>query len=343
MPILGNKTGGVLRYNMKKIIWNAYKNFSCIAEKCEDACCYGWEVDIDEASAQKYLAMEGALGDRLRQVLKTKDGETSMVLENGRCPMWQQDGLCRLQKEQGHDALCKVCREFPRLYMDYGDFAEWGLEMSCPEAARLIFADPSVQTEEHAGTEPEYDRELMETLQKSRAEILDFWTNTEMTVPQALAVTLLYAHYIQDALDGGSYTVLEPEACLQNARQFAGSGDVGVIISFFKNLEILTDLWKQRLNAPDPSAWDERLKTVVLYLIRRYWLQAVWDFDLVCRAKLIVTACILINALGGDTVETAQQFSKEIENDPDNVDALLDAAYTSPAFTDANLLGLLLG
>lgn len=328
---------------MKKIIWNAYEKFNCIADKCEDACCYGWEVDIDEASAEKYLAMEGALGDRLRQVLKTKDGEASMVLENGRCPMWQQDGLCRLQKEQGHDALCKVCREFPRLYMDYGNFAEWGLEMSCPEAARLIFDDLSVQEEEYAGTEAEYDRELMEILQKSRAEILNFWTTTEMPVPQALAVTLLYAHYMQDALDGGSYTVLDPESCLQNARQFAGAGDIAPILDFFKALEILNESWLQRLCAPQPGVWDKRLKTVAMYLIRRYWLQAVWDFDLVCRVKFMVSSCILINTLGGNTVETAQQFSKEIENDPDNVDALLDAAYTCPAFTDANLLSLLLG
>ena len=38
----------------------------------------------------------------------------------------------------------------------------------------------------------------------------------------------------------------------------------------------------------------------------------------------------------------AQLFSKEIENDSENMDALLDGAYTAPALTDANLLGLLL-
>ena len=74
----------------------------------------------------------------------------------------------------------------------------------------------------------------------------------------------------------------------------------------------------------------------------RYWLQAVSDYDLISRAKLTVTACLLICALGGDMAQTAQQFSKEIENDPDNVDAILDGAYTSPALTDVQLLGLLI-
>ena len=38
-----------------------------------------------------------------------------------------------------------------------------------------------------------------------------------------------------------------------------------------------------------------------------------------------------------------QNSSKEIENNAANVDALLDAAYTSSALTDDKLLGLLGG
>ena len=60
------------------------------------------------------------------------------------------------------------------------------------------------------------------------------------------------------------------------------------------------------------------------------------------RTKLIVASCILVNALGGDTVATSQLYSKEIENNVDNIDAILDGAYTSPALTDAQLLGHLL-
>ena len=59
--------------------------------------------------------------------------------------------------------------------------------------------------------------------------------------------------------------------------------------------------------------------------------------------KLIVTSCILVRTLGGNTVETAQLYSKEIENDADNIDAILDGAYTAPALTDAQLLGHLWG
>lgn len=324
---------------MEKITWNVYNQFRCIAEKCTDSCCAGWEVDVDETAQSYYRTLEGPLGDRLRQVLR--DG--AMILENGRCPMWRQDGLCEIQAQLGHDALCQVCREYPRLYMDYGDFAEWGLELSCPEAARLIFQDLSVTQEAMPdGEMPEYDPEVMEILQKSRAELLAFWEQTHWTVPQQLAITLLYAHQVQGAVDGGEYVPLDPADCLQQAHRYAGTPDFAGLVDFFKNLDILTSRWENRLQNPQDGTWDSRLRILAQYLIRRYWLQAVWDYDLVCRVKFIVVACILVNGLGGDTVQTAQLFAKEIENDPDNREAILDGAYSQPAFTDANILGLLL-
>ena len=327
---------------MEKTVWNSYKKFRCIAAQCPDSCCKDWEVDVDEVSAARYRELKGPLGDRLRQVLRTDDGETAMILENGRCPMWRQDGLCQIQAELGHDALCRVCREFPRLHQDYGDFAEWGLELSCPEAARLIFADTGAEARTASGgEEPEYDRETMDILKKSREEILAFLENTQKTVPQILAVVLLYAYQVQGAMDGGEYAALVPEDCLQTAKKYAGPGDETALLEYFKTLEILTGRWKARLSAPMHGNWDARLHALTVYFVRRYWLQAVWDLDLTCRVKFMVAACILVNALGGDTVETAQLFSKEIENDPDNLEAILDGAYTVPALTDANLLGLL--
>lgn len=327
---------------MEKIVWNAYKKFRCTASQCPDSCCKDWEVDVDEDTAQVYRAMDGSLGDRLRQVMRSKDGKTGMILENGRCPLWREDGLCRIQVELGQEALCKICREFPRLHQDYGDFAEWGLEMSCPEAARLILKDPGATAEPASGGEPAYDGELMDILKRSREEVLRFLEETGLPTEQALAVMLLYAYQVQGALDGGDYVRLEPEECLKTAYEFAGAGDISALIAFFKNLEILTDRWKKRLDNPKFGGWKKEIHHLAVYFVRRYWLQAVWDFDLVCRVKFAVTACVLVNALGEDPVRTAQLFSKEIENDPDNVDCILDGAYTNPALTDANLLGLLL-
>ena len=331
---------------MKLYYLQYYKDFRCIAAACPDSCCKEWTVDVDPEAAAMYRALPGALGDRLRAVLKDTPEGTVMEIENGRCPMWQQDSLCRIQATLGHDALCQTCRDFPRLRHDYGDFVELGLELSCPEAARLILSNGDQEilvTTQPNDTEAEYDAEAMAILRRSRKSTLDFLSSADCTVPQALAAILLYAHDVQEELDGADPTSLSPADCLPEVSQYIGQGNIVGVFDFFKSLEILTPLWEFRLQeGPVPVAWTPVFRALARYFIARYWLQAVSDYDLVCRVKLMIVACLLIGALGGDPVQTAQLFSKEIENDPDNLDAILDAAYTEPALADRNLLGLLL-
>ena len=322
-----------------------YQMFHCIASACPDSCCKEWEVDVDDAAASYYRSLGGDLGARLRQVLKDTEDGTVMTIENGRCPMWRQDGLCRIQAELGHDALCQVCREFPRLRHDYGDFVEYGLELSCPEAARLILSQAhSLVTEDVSGGEsPEYDEDVMAILLESRETICGFLEAASLAPNLALSVVLLYAHEVQNWIDGGTPAVLDVDSCLSLAKKHARAGNWECFLDFFKCLEILTPHWKARLAAPaTPEEWAAGFFALMHYFIGRYWLQAVSDYDLLCRVKLMVCACLLIHRLGGNLQETAQLFSKEIENDPDNLDAILDGAYTAPAFTDVHLLSLLL-
>lgn len=322
-----------------------YHDFSCLAAACPDSCCKEWTVDVDPASATRYRALPGNLGNRLRSVLKDTDDGTVMEIENRRCPMWQQDGLCRIQAELGHEALCQTCRDFPRLRHDYGNFVELGLELSCPEAARLILTSENWEmlvAEQPGDTEPEYDTDAMHTLRKSRNAVLDFLCNPSYTIPEALSAILLYAHDVQAELDGAEPTVHSPSDLLPKMRDFTGGGDMDAIFDFFRKMEILTEHWKNRLmQRPITIRWSPELQALARYMIERYWLQAVSDYDLVCRVKLAVVACLLVGALGGNPIQTAQLFSKEIENSPDNIEAILDAAYTSPALTDTNLLALL--
>ncbi len=324
-----------------------YHSFSCIAAACEDSCCKEWAVDLDPETARYYRNLEGELGQRLRAVLQDTESGAEMVLENGRCPMWREDGLCRIQAELGHDALCKTCREFPRLRHDYGSFAELGLELSCPEAARLILnaSDYKLCVREAPGGEaPDYDTEVMDILRAGREEMLRFLENSAYSLPQTLAIFLLHSHGIQGQIDGGEAVEFDPEACLADARRYAGPGDPEALFSFYQGLTILTDNWRKQLErGPVSPAWNKYILAFARYAIGRFYLQAVSDFDLVCRAKLVVAGCWMLSALGGDTIQTAQLYAKEIENDPDNVEAILSGAYTAPALTDANLLGLLLG
>lgn len=321
-----------------------YDSFRCLAGACPDSCCHEWTVVVDDKSAACYRTLPGPLGDRLRQVMAEEDGETVLTLTpDGRCPMWQDDGLCRIQAELGEDALCQTCAQFPRLRHDYGSFVELGLELSCPEAARLILTedDSPVVSNIPGGEAPDYDPHVMEILLRSRKQALELLNDTRFSIAEALTILLLFASAVQNEIDGGEPAIFDPEGDLALACSLPLS-PTGNPLEFCKSLNILTDRWRDRLSAPTQGAWEEGYRAIARYFVSRYWLQAVSDEDLIARAKLVAFSCIVIRMLGGELCQTAQLYSKEIENDAENIDAILDGAYTDPALTDSNLLFLLL-
>ena len=204
---------------MELVYPSYYKAFSCIASACPDSCCHEWDVQVDAEAAARYRSMAGDLGDALRQYLYDEDGETYLRNEQGRCPMWRSDGLCRIQAELGHDALCRVCQQFPRLRHDYGDFVELGLELSCPEAARLILEAPGELVTETVpgGAEPEYDSEIMDILRRSRPAALALLEDGRYTVPERLRLLLMLGYHVQAAIDGAELLPFDPDAALMEA------------------------------------------------------------------------------------------------------------------------------
>lgn len=319
-----------------------YDQFRCIADRCPDSCCHEWEVAVDEASARRYLALPGELGDALRQKLKQTDGGYCLEITDSRCPMWRADGLCQIQYELGHDALCQTCQDFPRLRHDYGDFVELGLELSCPEAARLILShreDLFVTWDAPGGSEPDYERATMAVLLATRRRALGILERHD--IPTALALLLVYSAHAQADVDAGEVTDFDETAAMTMLGALS-LPDPRPLTDFYAGLELLTDRWVALLRDPHPLPhWPEEIRAMARCQIHRYWLQAVSDWELAARVKMIVASCILVRQLGADVISTAQLYSKEIDNDADNIDAILDAAYTSAAFTDLNLLALL--
>ena len=322
-----------------------YDEFHCIASRCPDSCCREWDVQVDEEAVRRFAQLPGSLGETLRRSLYEEEGEVYIGFSGNRCPMWREDGLCELQARFGEEALCRVCREFPRLHHDYGDFKELGLELSCPEAARILLTaqpGPMVTEEVPGGEAPGYDTGAMAVLRATRQEMLALLADPR-PLGQVLALALLYGCHAQGLLDGNPVPAFDPEAALATAREMAVPGDLPGIAEIFLGLEILTPRWRHRLSHPEGAPLQEGCRNLMRYFVGRYWLQAVSDYDLYCRVKFMITACIVVSTLGGDFVDTAQLFSKEIENDADNMDALLDAAYDHEALTDSRLLGILLG
>ena len=114
-----------------------YDSFRCIAGKCTDTCCVGWEIDIDEKSAKRYAKVKGEFGEKLRKNIE--DGHFKLS-EGDRCPFLRQDGLCDMICHLGEDCLCDICREHPRFVEVYGDIMERGIGLCCEEGVRLLLA-----------------------------------------------------------------------------------------------------------------------------------------------------------------------------------------------------------
>ena len=307
-----------------------YKKFTCLAGACPDSCCHEWEVDVDPVSADYYRTLPGELGDRLREVLKDgEDGWASMELTlDRRCPMWRDDGLCRIQAEQGHDALCDTCQKFPRLSHDHGDFMELGLELSCPEAARLILANPHARwiTEEVPGGEPPaYEALTMEVFRISREKAVALAMDESVSVGEAMASVLIYAYRVQMAGAWEEILEFDREVHLEDCRRHVWDVSIEEFLVHFRDLEILTDRWKDFLDrGARETPWKPEHRALMRYFIDRYWYMSIYDGEIQMRAMFILLSCLVIRAMGGDTAELAQLYSKEIENNPDNVEALYD-------------------
>ena len=288
-----------------------YDRFRCIAGACPDSCCKEWGVWVDEASAEFYRSLPGPLGDRLREVLVEEEGGTVMQIVEGRCPMWRADGLCRIQAELGEEALCRVCTDFPRIYHDYGDFLEHQLELSCPEAARLILTSPvedPIEWEEPGGEEPAYDAADMAAMAALRGKLLAILADGSRSGARAF----------RDCLEEvfGPFEAQEP--------------DLPAIVAVFRDLEMLTDLWPRKLDEAALRPLDPKTRPLAAYLLRRYWFQEIGLGLTDAEGKLgfILAACILVNALPGDFTENAQLFSKEIENSDCNPETLIVTGFT---------------
>lgn len=125
---------------MRYIKPDFYDEFRCIASACWHSCCAGWEIDIDEDTADYYAELPGAMGGELRAHISEEPEPHFVMTEDGRCPFLRVDGLCRLILTLGEDALCDICAEHPRFYNFTGGREESGLGLCCEEVVRLLYS-----------------------------------------------------------------------------------------------------------------------------------------------------------------------------------------------------------
>jgi lysine-N-methylase len=131
------------------------ENFKCIGPDCEDTCCVGWSVDIDQATYEKYKALPASplrvlIDTAIQRVPAPADGSAPRTfaqvhMASGmRCPLHNADQLCQIQVELGPSYLSQTCLHFPRSQSTIDGFKDQSLTLSCPEAARLVLLNPNL-------------------------------------------------------------------------------------------------------------------------------------------------------------------------------------------------------
>ena len=119
-----------------------YEMFSCIGSECRHNCCIGWEIDVDDDTAELYASVEGTLGKELREKISTEGERYFCMQPDGRCPFLNEQNLCRVILTLGEDALCDICALHPRFFNSYPGREEAGLGLCCEEAVRLLLTAP---------------------------------------------------------------------------------------------------------------------------------------------------------------------------------------------------------
>ncbi len=295
-----------------------FDQFKCIGSACTDTCCAGWEIEVDETTAEGYLTEKGAFGDRLRREIGSEPGEYFFKLKNNRCPFLNKENLCDIFINLGEDRLCDICREHPRFYNWFGDYTEVGLGLCCEEAERLLFSDSKPLTFIEEDTQDE-DDELSE----------EMWHDVEEDVCPDIEDDSDADEYmdVSDELDESFDDELDESAeCEQMLKEREA------VFFILQNREEEIGARLKRLLLLLPDAEEMLLLTVPIL----QWNDSESIPELNYKAKpsantLKSSALFLIRFFGGmeSLDETWPSMMKELEQ---NINELVDTDKTSAFF-----------
>ncbi len=315
-----------------------YSEFRCIADKCKDNCCIGWEIDIDDETAEKYKSITGEFGKQLNDNIDFSEQPCFILSENERCPFLNNRNLCDIITVLGENCLCQICDDHPRYYEWFGNIKEGGVGLCCEEAARIILNSPLpfsyVESEIEEDNFSEVDEEMFSLVSDIREEIFSVLNDENCPINMAFSrVMQIVEDYIE--LPENHKTTKE-------------------ILEFMISLEAMDENWlptlkialerfdelnanKNRFMAENPNA-EKYMRNLSIYYIWRHFLKAAFDGEIYSRAAFAIASTSITALLwelkwldsgisADDFVEIAKNYSKEIEYSEDNTYALLEVLY----------------
>ena len=283
---------------MLSIFPKFYKNFLCKADKCKHSCCKGWEIDIDEETAGKYLAMTVELGAEIRQNIgKNEDSYFFKLTEDERCPFLQKNGLCKIILNIGEENICEICTMHPRFFTMLDDVELCGVGLSCEKTCELLLGD---------------EKDLVFYIED---------TEEEVSFSEVLSVIgLNLPNEMQEfslAVNAENINkVLEIMAKTEPIDE-----------NWSKELSIMQDMDNVELKAKEYLENSDKniLNKIYQYILYRQ-LERLVDIDieaLINYAQYSILFIILHTMISKELGESVRRWSEQIEYDTDNVDLIL--------------------
>lgn len=307
---------------MKIVKPTFYKDFKCIAGDCPDSCCQGWEVDADVESLEYYNTLDPSLEikQRIDRVLSKDEFDNNIftLAPKKRCPFLNDENLCDMHIAIGGEHTPYTCRTFPRFIYDFGGTREIGISFSCPVASDMMYTLDSFDFEQEITDEPpslnDIDATLYYTLYKAREQAYSIVKDRSVPINERLKNLLSFTLELQAKINDYS----------------DGSSDDVSFIDVFNNPELINPQWIQRVNNADikPVSNSVANENIAMYFIYKYFLQAVYDEDVLSKAKMAVVG-VLVNTYFGEDSWGIHLWSKETEHSQYNMDrykALLKSA-----------------
>ncbi len=322
------------------IVPDYYKEFKCIGGECHhNCCCGGWEIEIDDDSVERFNAIDGEFGARVREAI---DNDNVFIRSSGHCPLLDEDGLCAMVKH-GYE-LCTVCDEYPRFTEKYDEYTERGISLSCEAAADIILSRTERMTLE--GESGWSDDPMLDFLYTARNNIFALLQMRELDIYTRIRLALSYGQQLQQQINNNDYSDrdYEPED-----RGYEPRSCAPVFDSLLAGEKLSIDwdgmLRKARDTVTERPVLDDISgEQIAVYFVYRYFLKAFFDCDALAKLKLMAVSVIAVAALEnvfGDLAECARRYSIETEHSEENIDMLYDDFLFNSDLSFEAIMGML--
>ncbi len=350
-----------------------YDSFHCIASKCTDTCCVGWEIDIDDESAIRYAKIKGEFGEKLR---KNIEDDHFKLCEGDRCPFLRQDGLCDMICHLGEDSLCDICREHPRFVEVYGDIMEKGIGLCCEEGVRLLLDASGNEDSPIAFTEREIDdepddipddaREARDAIFEERAHLFKILADHTRPLKKRLAEIIDYA------VETSGFEFEETDSQKNSAK--SNENQTNKIHNAWINVlgkgESYGPAWDKAYQVLLQKSWapaklqtsargsissetasvdtasdsiftDRDGEKIIAYLLFRYYEKSLFDGNSLTKVEFAVYFWIMVQKLEGSKINAIKLLSKQTEYSEEIMEILETEFMGNWAFSPRNFKRLL--